>query len=67
MKTRQPVGFLCPASPDHGPLLEIEGRLRCIHQSHDGRPTTHKLGAAPMTKSLFSLDEAIAAARSATA
>lgn len=59
----------CPAAPDrHGPLLDVpqgSGRLRCIHQEHDGRPGSHPLGAAPATRTTFTLDE-IEAARKAT-
>lgn len=67
MKPRQPyAGLLCPL--DGSALLDFgepDGRLRCIHQGHDGRPTTHPLGAAPMTKSVFSLDEVLRASRTA--
>lgn len=58
-RTRKSIGLVCPIDPRHGPLLEIDNRLRCIHQEHDGRPSTHSLGAAPMTRSVFSLDEAL--------
>ena len=56
-------GLSCPAADDHGPLLEVAGRLRCVHQSHDGHPRTHRLGEAPATRATFTLDEVEAAAR----
>lgn len=53
----------CPAVPEHGELVMVEGsdRLRCIHQEHDGRPKTHPLGEAPATRCVFTLHEVEAA------
>lgn len=56
---KRTAGLMCPADPAHGPLLEIDGQLRCVHVAHDGRPSTHKQGAAPGTRSRFTADEAI--------
>ena len=53
----------CPADEAHGPLLDVAGKLRCMHQSHDGRPRSHRLGEAPGTRATFTLDEAEAAAK----
>ena len=57
---RQGTFLLCPTDPRHGALLEIDGALRCPHQEHDGRPSTHPLGPLPMSRSRFTLDEALA-------
>lgn len=51
----RPGVLLCPANPDHGPLLETtSGRLMCIHQSHDGSP----MKDIPQTPCYFSLIDA---------
>ena len=55
-------GLSCPDG--HGALLEmVDGKLRCVHQSHDGRPQSHRLGEVPGTRATFTLDEAEAAAK----
>lgn len=59
MKGQKFAGLVCPDSPEHGPLTEVDGRMRCVHQSHDGRPKTHPLGPAPVTKSVFTLAEVL--------
>ncbi len=62
LKRRQPVGLLCPADPEHGPLLEMpDGSLHCPSQKHHGRPASHPLGKAEASPSFFSLDQAEAA------
>lgn len=40
-----------------------DGRLLCVHQSHDGRPKTHPDGEAPPTRFIFTLAECEAAAK----
>lgn len=54
-------GLLCPEDPKHGPLLEVDGGLRCVHQAHDGRTKNHPLGPAPATRASFTLAQAEAA------
>lgn len=52
----------CPPHPEHGILrVSATGRLWCPHQDHDGRPSTHPLGAADPTPRYFTLDAAEAA------
>lgn len=52
----------CPSVPEHGILRVSErGRLWCPHQDHDGRPSSHPLGAAAPTPCYFTLDAAEAA------
>lgn len=48
---RRPIssGIPCPVDPNHGPLTDIDGRLYCRNQAHDGRPKTHPAGPAPRT------------------
>ena len=45
----RPTIALCPADPEHGPLLDVDGRTYCPHQDHDGRPKTHPAGQAPQS------------------
>lgn len=59
--------------PDYAKPLEIEWLCRShhtlkhfeVHQDHDGRPASHPDGAAPVTRSRFTLDEIEAARREA--
>ncbi len=55
-----------PVCPDDGTVLILttaDGRLRCHHQGHDGRPATHPEGPAPQTRAVFSIEEIEAAAK----
>ena len=45
----------------HGPLIDIEGRLWCPHQSHDGRPPSHPDGPAPATNAWADAPEPVEA------
>lgn len=59
------AGHLCPSGGDeHGPLLQPKdgGQWHCPHQSHDGRPKTHRLGEAPPTPAFFTTAQAEGAA-----
>lgn len=38
----------CPTE-GHGPLVDLDGRLYCSNQEHDGRPASHPLGFTPRT------------------
>lgn len=54
-------GPVCPLVPEHGalnPPKDNKSRFYCAHQSHDGRPSTHPLGAAPQTAAFFTRAEA---------
>ena len=54
------LGRNCPAVPEHGAVLppkDGKSKYYCSHQGHDGRPKTHKLGAAAQTRAFFSKAE----------
>lgn len=54
------VRTVCPVDPRHGRVLDAPGERfswYCPHQEHDGRPSTHALGAAPSTRSYFTTEE----------
>lgn len=60
----RPGVLVCPDDEAHGILiLDTAGRLRCIHQEHDGRPAGHPLGASPRTAPVFTLDRVEEAGR----
>lgn len=42
-------GLACPTDPDHGAVLDLDGRTYCPNQAHDGRPKTHPDGPAPQS------------------
>ena len=61
-RTRTPYGLRCPATPEHGRLIESNaGRLYCPHHDHDGRPATATGGALDRSPCYFTLDAAEAA------
>lgn len=55
-------GLICPANPDHGNVFALsmpDGSTvwHCPHNDHSGRPKSHPAGAAPYTRSSFTLNE----------
>lgn len=58
------VGLVCPTGDGTVLILTAaDGRLICHHQSHDGRPASHRDGYAPPTASIFTLAEVEAGQR----
>lgn len=47
-----PCPLTVPGTEPHGKMLVLNGSTKqyCPHQSHDGRPKTHPLGAYPATR-----------------
>lgn len=54
---------LCPADPAHGEVLppkDGKSRFYCPHVAHDGRASSHPLGADKPTRAYFTRGEVAA-------